>query len=837
VGDSPQPDPPDREALQAALDREQRRFRGLVNHLDHAVVWEIDAATGHVTFMSERAATLFGVPRALWLTDASQWLDRVHPEDRLAVVGMFRATARDHQDRRLDHRLYTQDGHVLWLHTGVSVAVRQGHTTLQGLSVDITPLKTAQQRLQAVATDEQFLAEAGAALALTLDLDETLQQAVRLALPRLADGCMIDLLSDDGTLQVAAMAHADPAAARPNWAAVAAERAGLQAVVASGQGDAVPDLFGVTGPLTEERRRLLHGLQGAGVESYLCLPLRARGRVIGTMRFLSLVPRRTYDGGDRRLAEDLAWRSAAAIDNARLYDDLCRENRNLRQMSAALQVRETMFRHLSENIAEVFWLTARDLQQIVYVSPAYETVWGRSVRSLLDRPETFLEAVHPEDRARVTQARERLATGTYDIEYRVVRPDGTVRWVRSRAFPVLDTAGAFDGVAGIAQDITEYRMTVDALKQAETRYRTILASVQDIVYVIRPDGTFVGLNPAFEAVTGWPTADWIGRSFAGIIEPIDLPATDAAFHRALAGETPAPTIARVRTRGGTAVPMEIIPAPHRLDDGQVVGVIGIARNVTDRLRHEQEQRLLVEEMQRAVHAREEVVSIVSHDLKNPLAAILMNAQLLARVLPPGEENPKARQRVAAIERSAERMNRLINDLLDVSRIRGGRLAIEPTDLRVRPLITEAIEALEQLAAEKSLHLTCRVPHELPAVRADRARILQVLANLIGNALKFTPPGGTIVVSARRQDGAVQITVQDTGPGIPAAQVSHLFERFWQAKETAHQGTGLGLTIAKGIIDAHDGRIWADCTPGGGCAFHFTLTLAAGESGSESVPAA
>jgi signal transduction histidine kinase len=170
------------------------------------------------------------------------------------------------------------------------------------------------------------------------------------------------------------------------------------------------------------------------------------------------------------------------------------------------------------------------------------------------------------------------------------------------------------------------------------------------------------------------------------------------------------------------------------------------------------------------------------------------------------------------------MNRLIQDLLDIRRVEAGQLVVERKSMELTSLLEEAMETLRPLAATARIELSYDVPPGLPRVDADSGRILQVLSNLVGNALKFTPAGGrvTITASAGDGDGEVCLEIADTGPGIPADQLPHIFGRFWQARRGDRRGIGLGLAIAKGIVEAHEGRIWVESKVGEGSRFYFTL---------------
>lgn len=246
----------------------------------------------------------------------------------------------------------------------------------------------------------------------------------------------------------------------------------------------------------------------------------------------------------------------------------------------------------------------------------------------------------------------------------------------------------------------------------------------------------------------------------------------------------------------------------------------IRRVITNEIARVQLARLY-DDAREAAAAREEVLKIVSHDLRNPLSTIGMAAELML------EQTDHATQvrSVGIIRRTSDRMNRMVQDLLDVAKLETGRLAIEVDVVNVAELLGEAVETLGPLAAERQLELTATSTAELPDMYVDRGRILQVLSNLIGNAIKFTPAKGRILLHAQREAHNVRFSVIDTGPGIPADQMQRIFGRFWQAKPSDRRGLGLGLTIAKSIVEAHGGRIGAESRPGEGTEFWFTVPVA------------
>lgn len=248
------------------------------------------------------------------------------------------------------------------------------------------------------------------------------------------------------------------------------------------------------------------------------------------------------------------------------------------------------------------------------------------------------------------------------------------------------------------------------------------------------------------------------------------------------------------------------------------------------LRREQEARaraeadtrrmeLLKQHAEAATRVRDDVLATVSHDLKNPVGTIFTSASLLLDMPLP----PEAQQRqLEIIRRTAERMDRLIQDLLDVSRMEAGRFTIEPVPESAHSLVVEAKELHGTIASTQEISLAHEFQGDDVRVSADRERIQRVFSNLIGNALKFTPSGGRVTIQAKTEEGAVTFSVSDTGDGIAAENLPRIFDRFWHGGEGG--GSGLGLAIAKGIVEAHGGRIWVE-SDDEGTTFLFTLPIA------------
>lgn len=264
-------------------------------------------------------------------------------------------------------------------------------------------------------------------------------------------------------------------------------------------------------------------------------------------------------------------------------------------------------------------------------------------------------------------------------------------------------------------------------------------------------------------------------------------------------------------------------------DGQLLA--RALRSAVERKRAEEDgRRLLLEhaarlEAEKVSQARAETLGIVSHDLRNPLSVIAFASKMLRR--PELDAAGRARS-LDKIDRAVTAMQRLIFDLLDITRIDGGQLVIQGAPLPPEAILADACDGHGSIAEEKSITLEAATAAGCRRVLADRERVRQVLSNLLGNAIKFTPEGGSVTLHAEPAGDAVRFRVSDTGPGIPVADRERVFERFWRANRSSNEGTGLGLAIAKGIVEAHGGKIWVEPAASGGASFLFTLPAARDE---------
>jgi PAS domain S-box-containing protein len=448
-----------------------------------------------------------------------------------------------------------------------------------------------------------------------------------------------------------------------------------------------------------------------------------------------------------------------------------------------------------------------------------------------------------------------------------------VRFLHTKKVPIHDAEGHPIYLLGISEDITE-RRRIEKERQflAEANvalstsldYEETLATVAQLVVRDFADWCIVEImeehehlgrlkvtsaNPANAAVCARleqvpldRNRPYLGRSVVEKKQPLFIEQVSSEYLESVA-QSPEHlrALRSVSPRSLMAVPL--------LMRGHLLGTIAFVSSTPSRLYGPGDLRLALALADRAavaienarlyrasVHAtqlRDQVLGIVAHDLRNPLSMILLNAAALKRPGPDPER--RSQKRGDAIHRAATRMNRLIQDLLDVAVMESGQLTLERARLSARDLIVGAVDTQRPLASSSSLELRIDLDRDVPDVSGDRDRLLQVFENLIGNAIKFTKPGGRITVGAAPRDDEIVFRVADTGPGIAPESLPHVFDRFWQATSAKGHGAGLGLPITKGIVEAHGGRIWVESTPDRGTTFSFTIPEATPEHGRPSEP--
>ena len=383
--------------------------------------------------------------------------------------------------------------------------------------------------------------------------------------------------------------------------------------------------------------------------------------------------------------------------------------------------------------------------------------------------------------------------------------------------PILNPAGEVEAVAGTTHDVTERKRFEEELRDSEQRFRTITNAMPQMVWTAQPDGTIDYHNAQFYDFVGLEAGAAEGTTWAeDMLHPDDREAGHAAWMRSVASGTPFEMTYRVRHRSGEYRWILARGLPLRTEAGAIIKWLGTDTDI-------HEKKLVEEALQDANHRKDEFLAMLAHELRNPLAPISAAAQVLR--LAPGQPD-KVRQYSEVISRQVNHMTTLVNDLLDVSRVTRGMVELEMVEVDVKAVVTQAAEQVHPLIEAGRHSLVVQLGAARACVLGDRARLIQVTANLLANAAKYTPAGGSILLSVEPVDGKVKIEVTDNGSGIDLALLPHVFDLFVQGKRTpdrAQGGLGLGLALVKNIVGMHGGHVAAR-SEGAGHGSTFTVEL-------------
>jgi len=453
-------------------------------------------------------------------------------------------------------------------------------------------------------------------------------------------------------------------------------------------------------------------------------------------------------------------------------------------------------------------------------SPGLEAIHGHAPGTFPGRFDAFEREIHPDDRDRVLTAIAEAVEHRRDhhIEYRIVRADGTVRWVEGRGQLFVTADGRPDRLVGVCTDVTER-------KQAEDRFRLAIEAAPTPMVVVDREGIVAFVNALTERLFGYTRAEMVGKSIDHFV-PARFRERHPAYRQTFTAEATRRPMGEGRDlfalhKDGSEVPVEIGLSPFETADG--LFVVAAVTDITERKRLLDSERLAKQEAEQANRTKDQFLATVSHELRTPLNAIVGWAAVLQRG---GVDDALQHRALKAISGNARRQAELIDELLDVSRIMSGKLRLERTAVDLRELVRAAVDTVQPAADRKRIHVTFDADSSLHTFYADHGRLQQVVVNLLSNAIKFTPDGGRVQLHVHRVDRAAEIVVRDTGQGITPDFLPLVFEPFRQADGSStrqHGGLGLGLAIVKHIVDAHGGTVSAD-SPGEGQGAVFTVRL-------------
>ncbi|MBX5459716.1 MAG: PAS domain S-box protein [Steroidobacteraceae bacterium] len=438
--------------------------------------------------------------------------------------------------------------------------------------------------------------------------------------------------------------------------------------------------------------------------------------------------------------------------------------------------------------------------------------WSREFEALLGLPEgglrgrldTFLERVHPEDLGPILEAVDRAIAEhqVCSVEFRVRHENGEWRWMDARGQAIYDADGKAVSLYGVGIDVTERRLAEDV----RLRLAAIVESSDDAIISKTLDGIVTSWNSAAERMFGYSAEEMIGSSILRIIPPELQKEEREIVARLSRGERVHHYETTRLTKAGQTVRVSLTVSAVRDQHGRIVGASKIARDISEREKLLESERAARSEAERLSQLKDEFLATLSHELRTPLNAILGWSTLLRQRAVSDRERERG---LETIERNARAQAQIINDLLDMSRIISGKLHLEVQPIYLHEVVQAAMEAVRPSAEARNIRLRAMLDSSIGRTRGDPNRLQQVLWNLLTNAVKFTPPGGSIQVVLERENSHVEIVIEDSGIGIKPEFLPHVFDRFRQADASTTRrfgGLGLGLSIVRNLVELHGGSV-------------------------------
>ncbi|WP_156428751.1 PAS domain S-box protein [Magnetospirillum sp. XM-1] len=490
----------------------------------------------------------------------------------------------------------------------------------------------------------------------------------------------------------------------------------------------------------------------------------------------------------------------------------------------ALRAKEERFRAIADYTFD--WESWLDQDgRLRWVNPAVERLAGYSIEQCLAMEDYPLPMIYEGDRAEIRRLRQSALTGNFEsgVEFRLVCRNGLVKWVMASFQPIFDDSGAIMGTRWSIHDITDRKRAEQRLRESEVRFRSVTQTAADAIISVNGQGDIVSWNVGAERIFGYAEAEVLGSNVTMILPEAYRQRHEDGLRRAVAtGDAPilgVPSLFEGLRRDGQVFPVELTLSRWDMDNGAFF--TAILRDVTERKMAEQELAERTAELERSNAELQQFAYVASHDLQEPLRTVTSFLQLLRRRYD-GALDDNAREYIHFAADGAARMHRLITDLLVYSRVSTHGRTFEKVKMEavLDLVLTNLGAAIEEAGAEIT-----RDP--MPDVDADQIQMVSLLQNLVGNAIKYRAPGTVprVHVGAVRDGENWTFSVQDNGIGIDPKYFDRVFVIFQRLHARGeYEGTGIGLAVAKKIVERHGGRIWLESEPGRGSTFHFTLPV-------------
>lgn len=480
---------------------------------------------------------------------------------------------------------------------------------------------------------------------------------------------------------------------------------------------------------------------------------------------------------------------------------------------------DEMLRESSEKLRSIFAsspdaITVSDLKgNITECNQATLEMHGFSSKDELIGKNAFMLIVKKDHKRARENLKKALKQGSVrDIEYTFLTKDGPEFPAELSANVMRDASGAHKGFVAVTKNITErkrmeqklkaYSKNLEqmvekrtlALRESEERFRGIAERSIDVIFELDPEGHINYVSPAMKRMGGYISDELIGKPFQDIVVESKIPMAAQTFIETVKDRIVEGLQMDILRKDGSVVSTEFTGSPI-FKDGETVGVQGILRDITER--------------RKMMEMRDRFISSVTHELRTPLISIkgYIDYLLSGKM---GQITDKVYSSLDVVRRNTDRLLSLVNDLLDIQRITSGKLKLNRENLDFRDIINDCVKEINPLLEEKNLKFTIKIPQRPLRMNGDCIRLCQVIMNLLSNASKFTPEGGTITLQVEEKKDSLHVQISDTGIGVKEEDRIRIFEAFADIEKSVHiKGTGLGLNVTKSLVEAHGGRIWVE----------------------------
>ncbi len=699
----------------------------------------------------------------------------------------------------------------------------------------------------------------------------TLQEIAQLIVPYLADYCRIAIVDKDNTIKELTVNHKDPTAISlaqalyDNYKDLPISTYGVPNILHTGKSERIEKINDKVLSKYASNKQLIKIIKQIGLQSYMGVPLIARGKTIGAVTFSFIKKNIFYTKADLQFAEELARRIALTLDNMQLFKEAQEEIRERERVSEILSLQQERLNLAQEagNIGVFEWDIPNNTIQW---SPQLEKLYGLPIGGFTGNPTQWTNMIHPDDRDRIVNEFnvQTKHTENTEFEFRIILPDTTVRWIYGKAQVFFDHNKKPMRVVGINFDVTQRKQAIiNSLFLSETskilssslNYETTLQNIASL---------------AVPQIADWCAIEMLDEE--GKLQQIAVTHKDPEkiiWARKLRKDYPTNLqsdvgIAKILKTGKSElypfinedmversakdkkhlrmlkqIGMTSVIMSPLLSEKKAVGVITFISSEAKR-RFTKEDLLVADELairaslaidnaklykkaQEAISLRDDFISVASHELKTPLTSVKIFTQVLLKHAKKTSDE-KSINSLEKMDKQIDKLTDLIYNLLNISKIQSGRLEFGKKSFVFDDMITDVIDVMQHMTVAHKIIRKGKVNCKL---YGDEDRLSQVLSNLISNAIKYSPKADNVIISVAARTNHIKVSVQDFGIGMNKDHLDKVFDRFYRVssnEDKTFPGLGIGLYISKEIINRHNGKLWVESTEGVGSTFHFTIPL-------------